>query len=125
MPGLPLLLLMLVWMGTASASGYHGPRTLRPQTPFMGIREIDDAKPVSPDSRRWVHSVDHPRLKMEYDIVLQEGVHSLDEDLNVMHVTCHNDKATLDLHVTDVHEMVQRLQSSKFLVGHGGWGCRR
>ena len=84
---------------------------------------MHDVKPLDEENRRYVHEIDHPRLKLSYDVTLQAGLHSLDEDANIVHVECHDDLQTLDLHVIDLQEVVARLETVKFLVGDGSWGC--
>ena len=119
------IMALLMALIVVSVDGkYHYPRTHRELMPFLGINEINEAAPMSKGSRRWVHKVEHERLYMEYDVTLQEGLHSLDEDTNIVHVTCHDDLTTLDLHVSDLTEVLQRLESTRLLMGDGSWGCK-
>ena len=91
----------------------HMPRTFRPRDPFLGIKELNPPGPRDEHGgRRYVHKVDNERIHIEYDVTMQEGLHSLDEDMNIVHISCHDDLSTLDLHVTDLDEVTLRLQSS-------------
>lgn len=64
-----ILLLATCWAAQIE-SGQHFPRTFVKQAPFLGITEINDAKPLFPGSRQWKHKV-HLTFRLTFGFLLK------------------------------------------------------